>query len=149
MAFSVKRSGSRKRGTALVSEINVTPFVDVVLVLLIIFMVTAPLLTVGVPVSLPKVNSKSLSENIEPLIVSIQSDGNLYLQETAIEIESLVAKLIAITQEKPDTKIYIRADQAIEYGKVMAVMGAINLSGLSNIALLTEMPKQPLPGHGK
>ncbi len=136
---SIKRSRTRRSH---ISEINVTPFVDVILVLLIIFMVTAPLLTVGVPVDLPKVDSKGISDNVEPLVITLQENGNIFLQETKIDIKGLVPKLIAITGEKPDTKIYIRADRKIEYGQVMQIMSHINASGFKKVALITELPKQ-------
>lgn len=133
------RNGRRGRGPVM-SEINVTPFVDVTLVLLIIFMVTAPLVTVGVPVDLPKVSAKGLSEQAEPLVVSLQEDGKVFLQETELALDALVARLQAILEEKPETKVYMRGDKQVAYGKMMQVMGAIHAGGIAKVALLTELP---------
>jgi biopolymer transport protein TolR len=120
------------------SEINVTPFVDVMLVLLIIFMVTAPLLTVGVQVDLPESNADSLQSDNEPLELTITKDGNIYIQETEINIKELIPKLIAITDNRLDTKIYVRGDEVINYGKVMRVLGELSGSGFSKVALITK-----------
>ena len=120
------------------SEINVTPFVDVMLVLLIIFMVTAPLLTVGVQVDLPESNADSLQSDKEPLELTISKDGNIYIQETEISIKELIPKLIAITDNRLDTKIYVRGDEVINYGKVMRVLGELSGSGFSKVALITK-----------
>ena len=120
------------------SEINVTPFVDVMLVLLIIFMVTAPLLTVGVQVDLPESNADSLQSDNEPLELTISKDGNIYIQETEINIKELIPKLIAITNNRLDTKIYVRGDEVINYGKVMRVLGELSGSGFSKVALITK-----------
>ena len=120
------------------SEINVTPFVDVMLVLLIIFMVTAPLLTVGVQVDLPESNADSLQSDNEPLELTISKDGNIYIQETEINIKELNPKLIAITDNRLDTKIYVRGDEVINYGKVMRVLGELSGSGFSKVALITK-----------
>ena len=124
------------------SEINVTPFVDVMLVLLIVFMVTAPLLTVGVPVDLPKTQASQLSDQVEPLVVTVNAEGRLFIQETETESGQLVPRLQAITQNKPDTRIYVRGDQAINYGRVMEVMGLINSAGFTKVALIAEMPQE-------
>jgi biopolymer transport protein TolR len=120
------------------SEINVTPFVDVMLVLLIIFMVTEPLLTVGVQVDLPESNADSLQSDNEPLELTISKDGNIYIQETEINIKELIPKLIAITDNRLDTKIYVRGDEVINYGKVMRVLGELSGSGFSKVALITK-----------
>ena len=120
------------------SEINVTPFVDVMLVLLIIFMVTAPLLTVGVQVDLPESNADSLQSDNEPLELTISKDGNIYIQETEINIKELIPKLIAITDNRLDTKIYVRGDEVINYGKVMRVLCELYGSGFSKVALITK-----------
>ena len=120
------------------SEINVTPFVDVMLVLLIIFMVTAPLLTVGVQVDLPESNADSLQADNEPLELIISKDGSIYIQETEINIKELIPKLIAITDNRLDTKIYVRGDEIINYGKVMRVLGELSGSGFSKVALITK-----------
>lgn len=120
------------------SEINVTPFVDVMLVLLIIFMVTAPLLTVGVQIDLPESNADSIQSNDEPLEITISKDGIIYIQETEIKIKELVPKLTAITNNKLDTKIYVRGDELIDYGKVMKVLGELSGSGFTKVALITK-----------
>src|SRR5690606_38973942 len=118
-----KSTSTRRRQRRDISDINVTPFVDVMLVLLIVLMVTAPLMTVGVPVDLPKTNSKALNENTEPLTVSVTAEARIFLQETEVDIDSLVPKLVAITHENPDTRIFIRGDQKLNYGVIMEVMG--------------------------
>ncbi len=128
------------------SEINVTPFVDVMLVLLVVFMITAPLLTVGVEIDLPKAESESLSGDDEPLTVSIDAEGQLFLQESQIEIDELGPKLIAITGENPEARIFIRGDQAIDYGRVMQVMSTINMAGFTKVALITVTPIGEKPG---
>ena len=120
------------------SEINVTPFVDVMLVLLIIFMVTAPLLTVGVQVDLPESNADSLQADNEPLELTISKDGSIFIQETEINIKELIPKLIAITDNRLDTKIYVRGDEIINYGIVMRVLGELSGSGFSKVALITK-----------
>ena len=120
------------------SEINVTPFVDVMLVLLIIFMVTAPLLTVGVQVDLPESNADTLQSDNEPLEITINSDGNIFVQETEITLKELVPKLIAITDNRLDTKIYVRGDEVINYGRVMKVLGELSGAGFSKVALITK-----------
>jgi biopolymer transport protein TolR len=122
------------------AEINVTPMVDVMLVLLIIFMVTAPLLTVGIPVNLPQTKAEPLSNPDEPLVVTIKDSGEIYLQETQIGEDALVPRLQAITANKPDTKIFIRGDKKIDYGRVMLVMGLIKTAGFSQVALVVDMP---------
>lgn len=123
------------------SEINVTPFVDVMLVLLIVFMVTAPLLSVGVPVDLPKTKAASLNDSQEPLVISIDGEGVVYIQQKAVEMEQLIPRLVAITGAKPDTKIFVRGDRAIQYGTVMQVMGEISSAGFKKVSLLAELPK--------
>ena len=129
---------SRKLKHKPLNEINVTPFVDVMLVLLIIFMVTAPLLTVGVQVDLPESNADTLQSDNEPLEVTINSDGNIFIQETEITLRELVPKLVAITDNRLDTKIYVRGDEVIDYGRVMKVLGELSGSGFSKVALITK-----------
>ncbi len=124
------------------AEINVTPFVDVMLVLLIVFMVTAPLLTVGVPVDLPKTEAKLISDPQEPLVISINAKGEIYLQESVIELENLVPRLLAITENKPDTRIFVRGDQSIQYGVIMQIMGTVNFAGFERVALIAETPRE-------
>lgn len=140
---------TRRRRSKPISEINVTPFVDVTLVLLIIFMVAAPLLTVGVPVELPKTAAAPLpSEDEEPLTLSIASDGQLVLQATEIARDDLIPRLRAIAAERQDDKIFLRADGRISYEVVMQVMGALNASGFRNIGLVTESGGPKLDGQG-
>lgn len=140
----------RGRGSHIpMSEINVTPMVDVMLVLLVVFMISAPLMTVGVPVDLPKTNASQMVGQDEPLVVSVNSKGEVFLQETKITIEQLVPRLEAITQNKKDTRIFVRGDAAIAYGKVMEVMGTVNLAGFTRVALLTQLPKGNGAGGAK
>mgnify|MGYP005636016793 CR=1 FL=1 len=125
------------------SEINVTPLVDVMLVLLIIFMVTAPLMTVGVPVDLPKTDAARLTDQVEPLTVSIDKKGKIFIQETETALEDLSARLTTVTQNNLETKIFIRGDETLEYGHIMEVMGAISAAGFAKVALLAEIPMAP------
>ena len=131
------RAGGRRR-RAPMSQINVTPFVDVMLVLLVIFMITAPLLTVGVEVDLPEADSPPLAGDDEPLSITIDHEGTVYLQETVVTAEALIPKLRAITERRPDVRIFIRGDRDIAYGRVMEVMGTLNAAGFNNVALVTE-----------
>jgi biopolymer transport protein TolR len=124
------------------SDINVTPLVDVMLVLLIVFMVTAPLLTAGVAVDLPQTQSSPLPGQDEPLSVTVTGSGDVYLQESKIELADLATRLAAIAERNPDTRIFVRGDRAIDYGTVMAVVGTINRAGFSKVALLTELPPE-------
>jgi biopolymer transport protein TolR len=147
MSFSMgnpRTKGSRRKANV-VAEINVTPMVDVMLVLLIIFMVTAPLLTVGVPVDLPKTNASSLNEKEDPLTVTVDAKGIIYLQETPLELEILVPRLVAITGSNPEARIYVRGDKGISYGRVMEVMGAINAAGFKKVALISQLPQGNTP----
>src|SRR5499425_537989 len=133
-------AGRRHRRRPVMSEINVTPMVDVMLVLLIIFMVSAPLLTVGVPIDLPQTQAKSLDQDKEPLTVSVNTKGEVYLQNAEIKIEELVPKLQAITQARggSDERIYVRGDRKVDYGTVMRVMGRLSAAGFHRVALVTE-----------
>ncbi|MCP5368027.1 MAG: protein TolR [Hyphomicrobiales bacterium] len=131
------------------ADINVTPMVDVMLVLLVIFMVTAPLLTVGVQVDLPKTGAKAVQGDDEPLAVSVKADGSVWLQDTALELDALAPRLVAITGSNPDIRIFVRGDQAINYGRVMEVMGAITKAGFRKVALITQAPDTPAPGAAK
>jgi biopolymer transport protein TolR len=133
-----------KRGIQPMSEINVTPFVDVMLVLLIVFMVTAPLLTVGVPVDLPDTRARALNQDVEPLAVTVDVDGRVFLQNTPIEVVELVPKLQAIAANGYDQRIFVRGDQGVSYGKVMEVMGLLNSAGFRRIGLVTET-QRPAP----
>jgi biopolymer transport protein TolR len=131
----------RHRRKPVMAEINVTPFVDVMLVLLIIFMVSAPLLTVGVPLDLPQTQAKSLEQDREPLTVSVNNKGQVYLQNSEIKVEELVPKLQAITQVRSgfDERIYVRGDRKVDYGTVMRVMGRLSQAGFRRVALVTEV----------
>ena len=123
------------------AEINVTPMVDVMLVLLIIFMVSAPLLTVGVPIDLPQTQAKSLDQDKEPLTVSVNVKGEVYLQNTEVPLDELVAKLKAVTEARGgmDERIYVRGDRQVDYGTVMKVMGRLSSAGFRRVALVTEV----------
>ena len=132
------RGGRRGGRRQPMSEINVTPFVDVMLVLLIIFMVTAPLLTAGVEVDLPESGAPTLTEQVEPLTISINEEGLVFIQETEVVLDELVPKLLAITERRTDARIFVRGDRAIAYGRVMEVRGAVNGAGFSNVALVTQ-----------
>ncbi len=119
------------------SEINVTPFVDVMLVLLIVFMVTAPLLTVGVPVDLPKVKASALTDQKDPIEITIKLDGTLYLGESEVEVENLIPRLNAITDQNTEARIYVRGDRVVAYGRIMEIMSLINSAGYIKVALVT------------
>ena len=136
----------RHRRNPVMSEINVTPMVDVMLVLLIIFMVSAPLLTVGVPIDLPQTRASSLDQaDKEPLAVSVNTDGKVFLQNTEIELEALVPKLQAIAQTRGgnDERIYVRGDKTVNYGTIMKVMGRLSAAGFRRVALVTEVEQGP------
>ena len=137
MAFNLKRSEREP-----MSEINVTPFVDVMLVLLIIFMVTAPLLTVGVQVDLPESSADTLPEESEPLTLTINSKGEVFIQETKIEFDNLIKKILAVSNNRTDTRIYVRGDKTINYGRVLEVMGKLSGSGFTKVALISEPYKE-------
>jgi biopolymer transport protein TolR len=131
----------RRRRHGIMSEINVTPMVDVMLVLLIIFMVSAPLLTVGVPIDLPQSQAKSLEQDKQPLTVSVNLQGEVFLQDTKTPVDELVAKLKAITESRGgmDERIYVRGDRKVDYGTVMRVMGRLSSAGFRRVALVTEV----------
>jgi biopolymer transport protein TolR len=134
--------GRRGRRRAVMSDINVTPFVDVMLVLLIVFMVSAPLLTVGVPLDLPQSQAKSLQQNNEPLTVSVTGDGQVFLQKDQIQLDDLIPKLKAIIDARGgnlDELIYVRGDKKVDYGTMMRVMGRISGAGYHKVALITEV----------
>ncbi|HUJ47280.1 MAG TPA: protein TolR [Rhizomicrobium sp.] len=133
-------SGRRKRIRPM-SEINVTPFVDVMLVLLIVFMVTAPLLTVGVPVDLPKTKAQALGQDREPLSVTVRRNGRIYLQNTLVAEDELVPKLTAISANGYDQRIFVRGDKSVDYGRVMEVMAMISAAGFTHIGLVTDVAK--------
>ena len=137
-AIGSGRRARHRRGV--MAEINVTPMVDVMLVLLIIFMVSAPLLTVGVPIDLPQTQAKSLNQDKEPLTISVNEKGQVYLQNTEIDVDALVAKLQAIAQTRggTDARIYVRGDKKVDYGTMMKVMGRLSGAGFHKVALVTE-----------
>src|SRR5690606_23809957 len=146
MAMSTGQSGGRSRRgrrgrKALVSEINVTPFVDVMLVLLIIFMVAAPLMTVGVPIDLPESSAKALNADTQPITVSVNSEGQIYLQETEIAFDEILPRLQAIAEAGYEERIFVRADGSADYASVMRVLGRINAGGVRNVGLVT-LPEQ-------
>lgn len=126
------------RRTMMFSDINVTPMVDVMLVLLIVFMVAAPLLTVGVPVDLPKTKAQNLSGDDEPLVITINAKGKIFLQETEVKAKNLVPQLKAITATGYEQRIYVRGDAAVDYGRVADVVARINRAGFNRVALVTE-----------
>ena len=136
MAFNFNRS--RKEP---MSEINVTPFVDVMLVLLIVFMVTAPLLTVGIPVDLPKVKASALTDQKDPLEITVKIGGEVYLGESEVEVENLIPRLNAITELNKEARIYVRGDRVVAYGRIMEIMSLINSAGYTKVALVTQNPK--------
>lgn len=123
-----------------VAEINVAPFVDVLLVLVVIFMVAAPLLTVGVPVDLPKADADTIDQNDEPLIVTIDKQGRLFLQEAEVPVEGLVARLVAVSNANRDLRVFVRGDRDITYGSIMEVMSLISAAGFAKVALIAELP---------
>ena len=127
-----------KRRNAPMNDMNVAPVVDVMLVLLIVFMVTAPLLTVGVPIELPETRANPIQGDSEPLTVTVAPGGLIYLQETEIDLDTLAPKLIAIANEGYDQRIFVRGDRSVGYGDVMKVMGVLNQAGFRRIALVTE-----------
>ena len=151
----VRGYGARRKAQPM-SEINVTPMVDVMLVLLVIFMVTAPLLTVGVPVQLPKTKAAAMTNPDEPIVISVEKDGGVFLQETKIELDQLGPRLAAITENKPDTTIYVRADQETNYGMFAQVLAELQASGFSKVGLVTDSkapgdtsPAKPSGGDNK
>ena len=137
MAFKLRRSDKEP-----ISEINVTPFVDVMLVLLIIFMVTAPLLTVGIQVDLPESSADTLPEETEPLTLTINAKGEIFIQETKVEYEKLIPKILAVSNNRTDTRIFVRGDKNINYGRVLEIMGMLSGSGFTKVALISEPYKE-------
>jgi biopolymer transport protein TolR len=140
MAHRISRRRGRPRP---MSEINVTPFVDVMLVLLIVFMVTAPLLTVGVAVDLPQTRARALGQDQEPLAVTIDKSRQLFLQNTPIAVDELVPKLKAIARNGYDQRIYVRADKSVPYGTVAEVMGLLSSAGFTRIGLVNDSERNP------
>ena len=136
MAFKLGRPSREP-----MSEINVTPFVDVMLVLLIIFMVTAPLLTVGIPVDLPKVKASALTDQKDPIEITVNLEGNVYIGESLVEVENLIPRINAITEQNTEARIYIRGDRVVAYGRIMEIMSIINSAGYIKVALITQNQK--------
>ena len=133
-----QRRGARaRRRNSLISDINVTPFVDVMLVLLIIFMVAAPLMTVGVPVDLPETRASEMNAQTEPITVSINNEGKVFIQETEVAMDDIIPRLEAIAKTGYEERIFVRGDQASDYGTVLRVMGRLNSAGFKNIGLVS------------
>jgi biopolymer transport protein TolR len=132
-----RRRGRGRRRNSLISDINVTPFVDVMLVLLIIFMVAAPLMTVGVPVDLPETQASEMNAQTEPITVSINNEGKVFIQETEVAMDDIVPRLEAIAKTGYEERIFVRGDQASDYGTVLRVMGRLNAAGFKNIGLVS------------
>ena len=137
----------KKRRRSVMAEINVTPMVDVMLVLLIIFMVSAPLLTVGVPIDLPQSQAKSLEQDKEPLTISVNDKGVVYLQESEVAVDDLIPKLQAIAEARggSDARIYVRGDKSVSYGNMMKIMGRLSSAGFHRVALVTEFEQGSKP----
>ena len=139
--FSSNGNGrGRRRSWQPMADINVTPFVDVMLVLLVVFMVTAPLMTVAVPIDLPKTQARSMGTDKEPLVVSVAEGCKPYLQEKELEMDDVVPKLKAITGANPDARIFVRGDKSVTYGCIMQVMGSISAAGFNKVALVAQLP---------
>lgn len=136
----VGRNGGRRRHrrSRVNSEINVTPLVDVMLVLLIVFMVAAPLLSVGVPIDLPKTDARALPSQQEPLTVTVDSEGRVFIQDDEVALDELIAKLVAVSDAGYDERIFLRGDENSDYGAVMKVMARVNAAGFSNLNLVTD-----------
>ena len=132
----------KKQRYTQMSEINVTPFVDVMLVLLIVFMVTAPLLTVGIKVDLPKVKATALTDIKDPIEITVKLDGEVYIGESKVEVENLIPRLNAITEQNTEARIYIRGDRVVAYGRIMEIMSIINSAGCIKVALITQNLEQ-------
>jgi biopolymer transport protein TolR len=142
VALSTLRGNGRSLGRYRpMAEINVTPLVDVMLVLLVVFMVAAPLLTVGVPVDLPQTQAPPITDPKEPLVISINAEGRIFIQDSDISNDALVPRLQAITGENPDALVYVRADKSIDYGRVLEVMSLISAAGYRKVSLIAEAPK--------
>lgn len=139
MAAALTNKKSKRSKRQLMSEINITPFVDVMLVLLVVFMVTAPMMISGINVNLPQATAAPLSGSDEPLTITVTDKGIVYLQDIAMESNELIPKLIAITKEKKDSRILIRGDKDASYGAIMTVVGSINQAGYNHISLITQI----------
>lgn len=143
MPLNARTLRARRRARqALVNDINIAPFVDVMLVLVVIFMIAAPLVSVGVPIDLPKARVNPVNAEREPLVVTIDRDGRIFLQETEIPAEALIPRLVAVSAENAELRIFVRGDREIDYGRVIEVMGLVNEAGFSKVALIAELPEQ-------
>ena len=138
MITSNNSNKRRKQRYTQMSEINVTPFVDVMLVLLIVFMVTAPLLTVGIKVDLPKVEATALTDIKDPIEITVNLEGDIYIGESKVEVENLIPRLNAITEQNTEARIYVRGDRVVAYGRIMEIMALINSAGYVKVALITQ-----------
>ena len=145
MAISPSGMGDGDGGYRPMAEINVTPLVDVMLVLLIIFMVTAPLMMVGVPVQLPKTSATKVSQITKPVVVSINREGRLFVREEEIASGALLARLAQLRQEAADAPVYVRGDRSIPYGRVMEIMGVVTKAGFAKVSLIAEGATAPVP----
>ena len=153
MAVQLGGNGRRRGRYRPLAEINVTPLVDVMLVLLIVFMVAAPLMTSGVKVDLPKASAAPIGQDAKPITVSINGQGQIYLQDSAVELPDLVTKLQGVAENQPDRRIFVRGDKDLAYGRIMEVMATITQGGFTKVALLAEGapgsgPARPSPGTG-
>ncbi|CAK7193294.1 Tol-Pal system protein TolR [Commensalibacter sp. Nvir] len=144
MSFSVQGSSNKggRRGRRPQADINVTPMVDIMLVLLIIFMVAAPMMTSGINVDLPKTDAKPINSDTKPITVTVSQDGSIYLGDTTVDMTQLAVMLRNVSQNDPDHRIFVKGDQRINYGRVMEVMGRITAGGFTHVALLAQMPDQ-------
>lgn len=150
MSMGGKNSrNGRRRSHDRFSDINITPMVDVMLVLLIIFMVAAPMMTTGVTVDLPKSNASPIAGQDEPLAVSVTAGGKIFVQKTQVPLNALQEKLKAITGEKKDTRIFVRGDKSVDYGKIMEVVSAVNSAGYAKVALITDVGDEPNSSNEK
>ena len=140
MIISNNKNSRRNKKRILMSEINVTPFVDVMLVLLIVFMVTAPLLTVGIPVDLPKIKANALTDLKDPIEITVKLDGTVYLGESIVEVDNIIPRLNAITDKNTEARIYVRGDREVAYGRIMEIMSIINSAGYIKVALVAQNP---------
>lgn len=137
MSFSFDSKNNKKR--RIISDINITPFVDVLLVLLIIFMVAAPMMTSSINIDLPKGAANPANEKIQPISISVKSDGSIFLQDEAIKLSALPSRLLEMTSNNLDNKIYVRADKNLDYGRVMEVVRTVSLAGFNQVSLATEL----------
>jgi biopolymer transport protein TolR len=137
----IGNGGNGRRRYRPMSEINVTPMVDVMLVLLVVFMVTAPMITSGVNVNLPQANAKPVNSDATPITISVDAQGRIYLQKSQVELANLQATLQQIAQNNPDKRVFVRGDAAVDYGMMSQVLATITTSGFKNISLLTQQPK--------